>query len=203
MKLTKAKAQDQIVASAHASSAELLGLETLCFRWMRAEFEARIPEVSHKTVAGIRNNHDVREASVDGHTLAIVACTDHVSQLAEQAAEVGLTAVKAELLLCEQALPAKYGGLTDSFDVATERIVASAVEGWQGGMSGQRAEYRRAQTHQLSRLKELPDLMRELFEAGGVWWQALPVAEQWARWVSIRVSNKVRVAAMRAFNDAG
>jgi uncharacterized protein with HEPN domain len=202
MKLTKAKAQDQIVASAHTSSARLLALETLCFSQMRAEFKARIPEITHKTVAGIRNNHDLREAWVDAHTLAMVACTDHVSRLAEDSAAAADEAIRAELLLCERALPARHAGTVERLAFRSDRIVAAAVEGWQGGMAGQRAEYRRAQTHRLSRDKTVEELTQHLFADGGAWWQALPAAEQWARWVSIRVSNKVRAAAMKAFNDA-
>lgn len=212
-KATLARAAAGIEASAARMSADLLRHERACFRRTERAFTARQPQIRLRTVAGVRNNRALRAAWVDAFTAALGEARAAADLLAGNAADRALEAIRRELGWCERSLPASYAGVTPRACAAVDKqaAVRMVMAEWDARTAGLRAEYRRRQTEQIGYAATVEELARRLFSptpAGvpgfggrGVYWQATLTLEQAARWVSVAAANRVRVAAMRAFND--
>lgn len=211
MKVTKNRATREIRAAAGRLSAGLLGHENVAFAGIGRSF-ADIPEIRMRTVKGLRNNWDARTELVDAFRVCLFDAQEHVVRLSQLAAGRGLAAVKAELLWCERALPARYRGLTAeaASRVKTSGIAAGRVWVWRAEVAQTPMWFQQALTHQLGQAADMDELKQRLFSRTpakirghaqtGVWWLPLSSITAAARAVSIGTANDVKVAVMTEFN---
>lgn len=215
MKRSRNEAQQAILELSRDLSAALLPHENAAFTAIEREFRIRIPDVPLKTVAGVRNNHDLREAFVDAHTDAIDSASGWVRRLARLSGDRALVSIRRQLQLCEEALAARYAGITERamMHVDPGPIGKIRAEEWLGAMQVHRNNYRVAQTHQIAQAKDMDELRLRLFSETpsgirghnqrGVWWNSVTAGLALARTVAIGTTNDVSNKAMVEFNRAG
>jgi hypothetical protein len=215
VKRSRNEAQTKIIEVDRRLSEDLLGHENAAFAGIQREFRVHIPDIPLKTVAGVKNNRQLREVLVNAHSGAIEAALGWVQRLARLSGDRGVAAIREELALCEDALPARYRGVVAAAMplVDPAPIAKLRVEEWISVMALRRAEYRRAQTEQINRAKDMPELQLRLFSPKpsgirghnrrGVWWTACSAAQEYARAVSIGVANDVKLKGISELNRAG
>jgi hypothetical protein len=210
-------------------SADLLGFEEQCFAEIVGLFEQGVGDAQSALDASLRRVRDVGLVPADRtfivrmmslHVHVLDATQPYVVALAAKSVELALESIADELEHCEATQSQRLSGIAvegvdfarrESSGLTTDAMMRFSVA-IEAGQNAFTSELMRQTRLAASRGEDQTVLARRLLSpvpanlvgcgGRGVWWRASSGLQAAAREMAIGLSNAVRGAAMRGFNDA-